>query len=138
MHRPLKNLIAGLALFALLGAQVFGLQRGYLCLCTGEAVETAATHCEDSEEGCGHEHEDEEAPVEHAPLTVKHEAQGKTSSMQVQAPVLVAVLDFTESFSAWPERQAASGGTAMSRPPPGRFANPPAALLVAECTVRLV
>jgi hypothetical protein len=132
MPRIHKHLTVALALFALLGAQVFGLQRGYVCVCTGEAVETAASHCEDSE-GC--HHEDEHMP--HAPLTVKHEAQGKMSTApQVQVPVLVAILDLNEVIALAVMQY--STDRVMNHPPPGRDENPPASLLVAECQVLLI
>ena len=137
MRRSHKHLMAALALFALLGAQVFGLQRGYLCLCSGEAIETPAPSCEDDEDCCDHEHEG--LPHGHTPVQVKHEAQGKVSSTPqvLQAPVLVAILDFAESLMASFEVRA-SAEMAMSRPPPGRDENPPASLLVAECMVLLI
>jgi hypothetical protein len=135
MHRMPRHLTVALALFALLGAQVFGLQRGYVCLCSGEAVETPASHCDDEAEGCGHEHEG--TSPDHAPLTVKHEAQGKASSTPlVQAPVLIAILDFKDIIALSIFQTSAE--TAMSRPPPGKGVNPPASLLVAECTVLLI
>lgn len=135
MPRVSKHLTASLVLFAMLGAQVFGLQRGYVCLCSDELVETAAAYCEDKEECCDHEHE--KAPPRHAPLTVKHEAEGKTSTTPViHAPVLLAILEFhvmTDLLATHlPARMA------LARPPPGRSVNPPAALLVAECKVLLV
>jgi hypothetical protein len=132
MPRIHKHLTVALALFALLGAQVFGLHRGYVCVCTGEAVETAASHCEDSE-GC--DHEDENVP--HEPLTVKHEAQGKMATTpQLQAPVLVAILDLNDVIAL--ALTQASKAPVMDHAPPGHDANPPASLLVAECQVLLI
>lgn len=130
-----KPLIAATALLALLGAQVFGLQRGFLCVCTGEVVETLAAHCQDTDQSCGHEHE---VPHDHMPLKVKHEAQGKVSSLpQVQAPPLLAILDF---FPVIALLQACPpcGIKEATQAPPGLSENPPASLLVAQCTVLLV
>lgn len=45
MNLPARCLTTLLALLALAGAQVFGLQRGYLCECNGEVVETSSQHC---------------------------------------------------------------------------------------------
>ena len=134
MPRIHKQLTVALALFALLGAQVFGLQRGYLCVCTGEAVETVAPHCGDSE-GC--DHEDENVPHKHEPLTVKHEAQGKmATATQLQAPVLVAILDLNDVMALAVTQSSSDPG--QSHPPPGPDENPPASLLVAECQVLLI
>jgi len=135
MPRVPKHLTASLVLFALLGAQVFGLQRGYVCLCTNDFVETAAAVCEEDESCCDHEHEG--APPEHAPLTVKHEAQGGTSATPlIHAPVLLAILEFHVFTDASDANLAARMG--LDRPPPGKGDNPPASLLVAECKVLLV
>jgi hypothetical protein len=135
MPRFHKHLTVALALFALLGAQVFGLQRGYVCVCTGEAVETQAPHCDDAE-GC--DHEEEGVPHEHEPLTVKHEAQGKMATAQVQAPVLVAILDLNDILALTETQGSADRAMNHNHPPPGRDVNPPASLLVAECQVLLI
>ena len=135
MSRLSKPLIAAAALLALLGAQVFGLQRGFLCLCTGEVVETVTSHCAGTDQSCGHEHE---TPHDHMPLTVKHEAQAKAAALpQVQAPVLLAILEFSPVIA---QLQACplGGTTAATQAPPGTNENPPASLLVAQCTVFLV
>ena len=135
MHRSFKHLAIAAALLALAGAQVFGLQRGYVCLCSGEAIETVAPSCEKDHNCCDHEHEG--LPHDHAPLKVKHEAQGKTAAMpQVQAPVLVAVLEF-DPVAALPVILPPAVMAAMQAPP-GRCVNPPASLLVAQCMVLLV
>ena len=135
MRLPRKHLITLAALFALLGAQVFGLQRGYVCDCSGEAVQTMASACADGADGCGHDHEGQ--PQEHAPLKVKHEAQGKPASApQVQAPVLVAIVNFVQATTlAISQSQAL---VSVKQAPPDWGAGPPAALLVAECKVLLV
>lgn len=134
-----KLLTAALALLALAGAQVFGLQRGYVCLCNDEPVETTASHCDPSGECCGHEHGSEEGGTsqEHAPLTVKLDVQGNTGASHVlQAPALIAVVD----LPTLPENTASQVLTQRTslRPPPDPDCNPPASLLVAECTVLLV
>lgn len=132
-HKPL---LVTVALLALMGAQVFGLQRGYVCFCEGEEVETIAPSCE-TDDACG-DHEHEDAPAPHAPLTVNHEAHATgASSPQVHPPVLLAVLDFSEIVIALAGLQSPAE-IAMSHPPPGGGANPPASLLVAECKVLLV
>ena len=135
MLRPHRNLITTLALLALVCAQVFGLQRGYVCLCSDEFVETVTASCEEGERCCDKEHKG--APPVHAPLTVNHEAQDKTSTtLVIHAPILVAILEFDAITG--PSETHSSSHTALSRPPPGKAANPPASLLVAECKVLLI
>jgi hypothetical protein len=135
MPRPHRNLITTLALLALVCAQVFGLQRGYVCLCSDEFVETVAASCERNEPCCDKEHQG--APPIHVPLKVNHEAQDKTSTtLVIHAPMLVAILEF-EAITG-PSETHSSIHTALNRPPPGKDANPPASLLVAECKVLLI
>ena len=131
MLRTHKTLILGLALLALLGAQVFGLQRGFVCVCSGEEVETATPNCGVEEDhDCEHEHDG--APYEHAPRTVKHEASNKTTSApELQAPALVAILEF-DNFQAALHTPPAS---AVMRPAQDRCGITPASLQVAACTV---
>jgi hypothetical protein len=132
MPRPHKNLILAIALFALLGAQVFGLQRGFVCLCSGDAVETATRYCADEDQGCAHE--EDGVPCQHAPLTVKIEALAKiTSALQIQIPALVAILDFAEIPLIRPVLTTLVGWAA-----PDPYVNPPASLQVAECKVLLI
>jgi hypothetical protein len=131
MSRPQKSLILGLALLALLGAQVFGLQRGFVCICSGEAVETLAPDCKDENAHCC-EQEHDGLPHEHAPRTVKHEASNKTpSSPEVQARALVAILEFVNFQTALHTSPAG----AVMRPAQDRRGIPPASLQVAACTV---
>lgn len=136
MPRSHKHLITALALFAVLGAQVFGLQRGFVCICNGEWVETSAASCLPEEDCCSHDHE--AAPHDHAPLKVKHEAQPKLSSnLSVQAPQLLAILNFSDLPGAlWSTLHPVK--LLGSRPPPDKLDCPPAPLLVAECTVLLI
>lgn len=132
MPRPHRNLFVTFALFALMGAQVFGLQRGFVCLCSGDAVETATQFCADEDNGCTHE--EDGVPYRHAPLTVKLEALAKiTSALQIQIPALVAILDFAEIPVIRPMLTALVGWAA-----PDPYVNPPASLQVAECKVLLI
>jgi hypothetical protein len=132
MPRPHKNLILTVTLFALLGAQVFGLQRGFVCLCSGDAVETATRYCADEDHGCAHE--ENGVPYQHAPLTVKLEALAKISSaLQIQLPTLIAILDLAEIPVIRPMLTARVAWTA-----PDPDVNPPASLQVADCKVLLI
>jgi hypothetical protein len=62
MHLCRRPLIVIAALFALMGAQVFGLQRGYVCDCGGMVELTEFDHCHGPHSAACH---DEESPVEH-------------------------------------------------------------------------
>jgi hypothetical protein len=130
MSRFSKTFVLSVALLALLGAQVFGLQQGFLCLCSGEAVESATQFCSDEDHGCTHEQDG--IPYQHAPKEVKLEASNKTASVpQVQAPALIAILE----FDAIKLFLRATLPQAVTRPGLDRDVNPPASLRVAECTV---
>jgi hypothetical protein len=132
MPRPHKNLVLTITLLALMGAQVFGLQRGFVCLCSGDAVESATRYCADEDNGCTHE--ENGVPSQHAPLTVKLEAPAKVSStLQIQIPPLVAILDFAEMPDIRPMLTARVGWTALDP-----HVNPPASLQVADCMVLLI
>src|SRR6478672_6494347 len=79
MYRMARSFIVLLALLALAGAQVFGLQRGFLCECSGETVETSYEFChhvhENMHEPCAeghHQHDGSSA----APEDHQHDNQG--------------------------------------------------------------
>jgi hypothetical protein len=132
MPRPHRNLILAITLFALMGAQVFGLQRGFVCLCSGDAIESATRYCADEDNGCAHE--ENGVPYQHAPLTVKIEALAKiASNLQIQIPALVAILDFAEIPLIRPVLTAYVRWDALDP-----YVNPPASLQVADCKVLLI
>lgn len=145
MHRLPQHLIAALALFALLGAQVFGLQRGYLCDCGGEAQQTAYEHCHGPHSSACHDHEsacsaaEEEQPSDtdthhHPPVTVslKFSTQkgGLTAPVMVAAPLAVCIWD---SLVSLPVTQQ---GNRPSTPRDDR--SPPECLRVARTVVMLI
>ena len=127
---PPKLLLTFLAFLAVAGAQVFGLQRGYVCQCYGDAVETPHSHCDDEEHRCGDEHS-------HEPLTVKHEAPtqpGPPATNHLHGFLAIAQQpDLTQSWTA-----DAMARPVFLRPPRIMDASPPASLMVAECIVLLV
>ena len=68
-------------------AQVFGVDRAYLCVCSGVPIETGAEHC--GELHSEHDHEGESCPQQHA--EVNHRLQ-LVKPAQLAAPMVVAVL----------------------------------------------
>lgn len=139
-----------LALLALAGAQVFGMQRGYLCECNGEAVETTHSHChvaptgeaqtcEDSSDSPSHSHHHEDSgSKQHVPLKVKLNAQGKVAC--AQAPMAPLALPLTampwlDLFSLLPGADAV---VSRAMPLPPYQGGPPGVIQVAKCMVLLV
>ncbi len=147
MSLPARFLITLLALVALAGGQVFGLQQGYLCECTGETVETSSTHCDVSPAGTatpceshGHQHEVPVDTQEHAPLKVdlKAASHGKETSVHPSIGFVVAalpVLDLPEYLSCI---HVPGNDTLAIHGPPDAPVNPSDAVQVARCMVLLV
>jgi hypothetical protein len=159
MNRTARSFIVLFALLALAGAQVFGLQRGFLCECSGETVETSYEYChhvqghmhepcpEDHHEHDGstvpqdHEHENQGGSHEHTPLKVELTAasQGKdtSASVAVPVPVLVAITELPD-FLAF--LIAAPGDTATETAPPPHIhsGGPPGIRETAKCMVLLI
>jgi hypothetical protein len=158
MNRTARSFIVLFALFALAGAQVFGLQRGFLCECTGEAVETSYEYChhvhgemhapceEDHHEHDGtapqdHEHENQGGSHEHTPLKVELNAasHGKDASAFAAVPVFVlATIAELPDFLAF--LIAAPGDTATREVPPPYLhsGGPPGIRETAKCMVLLI
>lgn len=160
MNRLFRSLVVVLALLALAGAQVFGLQRGFLCECSGEAVETSYGYChhvhgsmhepceEDHHEHDGtvpqdhdHDHENQGGSHEHTPLKVELTAasQGKDTSAFSVAPVpallpIADLPDFLSFLLAAPVDMASEG----IPPPHGHAGGPPGIRETAKCMVLLI
>lgn len=144
-----KRLLASLAVLVVGCAQVFGMQRGFVCEHQGTQVETTAEHChheaeagktgfvscsEDSHKDDG-DHEDTE---HHAPLTVNLQA-GTTGLTVVSTPPFVAVLVAENPAYEWVLIQTLAENEMMKTPlDTGGESPPPAALQVARCMVILV
>ncbi|RBP42456.1 hypothetical protein DES53_106164 [Roseimicrobium gellanilyticum] len=158
MNRTVRSFVVLFALLALAGAQVFGLQRGFLCECSGEAVETSYEYChhvhgdlhapceEDHHEHDGtvprnHEHENQGGSHEHTPLKVNLTAasQGKdtTASVAVPVPVLIAIAELPDFLSFL---LAAPGDTTRESAtlPYIRSSGPPGIRETAKCMVLLI
>jgi hypothetical protein len=144
-----KRILTSLAVLAVMCAQVFGMQRGFVCEHQGIRVETAAEHCHHEEEtgktgfvSCSEdshkddsEHEDTE---HHAPLTL-HLQAGTAGLTVVSIPVFVAVLVAENPLHEWVLIEALTEHEMMKTPlDTGGESPPPAALQVARCMVILV
>lgn len=139
---PHLRLLAVLGLLALLGAQVFGLARGYACDCSGRFEMTAFDHCHGPhhhdchrEEELGHEHHEGDGAGErheHQRLHDDHEGRAlAAAALAVNfVPVLLAVFDdvprWTETIFPKTPRTDLNVGTG----PPG--------VAVARTTVLLI
>jgi hypothetical protein len=160
MNRTVRSFIVLFALLALAGAQVFGLQRGFLCECSGETVETSYEYCHhvhgNMHEPCAEDHQEHEdsspAPQdhehpnqggshEHAPLkvTLTAASQGKDTSAAVVVPVpvlfaLAELPDFLSMLLAFPGDTT----TDSSSPPPSHNGGPPGIRATAKCMVLLI
>ncbi len=144
-----KRILASLAVLVVGCAQVFGMQRGFVCDHQGTRVETTAEHChheaetgktgfvscsEDSHEEDG-DHED---TVYHAPLTVDLQA-GTAGLTAVSIPAFVAVLVAEIPVHEWVLVEGLTVNEMMKTPlETGGESPPPAALQVAHCVVILV
>ncbi|QIF00376.1 hypothetical protein [Roseimicrobium sp. ORNL1] len=165
MSRTVRSYIALFALLALAGAQVFGLQRGFLCECTGETVETSKEYCHHVEgnvpASCAEDHQGHEHHVsntasrghehknhgqggshEHAPLkvTLTAASQGKDTSAAVVVPVpvlfaLAELPDFLSFLLAFPGDTATETTPA---PPSLHGGGPPGIRATAKCMVLLI
>jgi hypothetical protein len=162
MSRTVRSYIVLFALVALAGAQVFGLQRGFLCECSGESVETSFEYCHHAQgnmhESCGedhhgnggsstvpqdHEHKNQGGTHEHAPLkvTLTAASQGKDTSATVVVPVpvlfaLAELPDFLSFLLAFPGDTATESASAV--PPSLHGGGPPGIRATAKCMVLLI
>jgi hypothetical protein len=140
---PYLRLFVLLCVTALLGAQVFGMVRGYVCDCTGRMQWTAQDHCHGPHHGdChrdeapGHEHQEGEGAGDRRDHEqVRDEVDSRLVQPAVDAPslvpVLVAVFGGEALWTAPVVRRSASDEIpADTGPPPG--------VAVARTTVLLI
>jgi hypothetical protein len=158
MHRTSRAFVVLFALLALAGAQVFGLQRGFLCECSGEAVETSYEYCHhahgDMHAPCeedlhehdgttpqGHEHENQGGSHEHKPLKVELTAasHGKDASAFAAVPVpVLSVLAELPDFLAFLIAAPGDSATKAAPPPYLHSGGPPGIRDTAKCMVLLI
>ena len=107
-HPRAISILATLCLLAVMCGQVFGVDRAYLCVCSGVPVVTAAEHCGEPGEP-GHGHEDDTCPQQHEEMN--HRLQlvkpTQTAAPMVHA-VLVAVLPELDVLNAEAARHRAA------------------------------
>ncbi len=159
MNRTARSFVILFALLALAGAQVFGLQKGFLCYCSGETLETNYEYCHhthgtmhtpcaedhhEHEETVPQNHEHEGGSHEHTPLKVELTAasQGKAASVSFAFTVTTPALPVAElpDFLCFPLSAPGDAIVAQTHraPPPDAGGSSPAAVQVARCTVLLV
>lgn len=136
-----------LAAIAVAGAQVFGVQRGYLCDCHGTVVATEAEHCHHGAEGekpdsspCSGDSHDEctdDNREHHEPLIVELNAS-KAGLTVAYIPTFVAVLVAEIPVHEWIHIQAPTAEEKLRTPLDTGDESPPASVLVARCMVMLV
>ncbi len=141
-RQPLSRLLALLCLTALLGAQVFGLARGYRCDCAGLAVWTAQDHChgphgsdchQDAVSDTGH-HENDGAEDRRDHEQVRDEVQSRLS-LSIEAPVLVPVpVVFLGGEATWSARILPTGLVIAL----DKGTGPPWGVTIARTTVLLI
>ncbi len=137
-----KRILVSLAVLVVGSAQVFGLQRGFVCDHQGRAVVTDSEHCHQvaeagktdfvsCSEGTHEDDSDHEDTEHHAPLTLDLPA--------VSIPAFAAVLVAEKSAHVWVLMLALTENEMMKTPlDTGGESPPPAALQVARCMVILV
>lgn len=136
-HSPFMRfllLLCGCAVFA---AQVFGVNRGYLCECHGEAEIVSEESCAESHDDC-HSDDAEPTPVGHDDEREHHaeiddDLKGRTTadtSANVPAPVMI---EWTSDFTF-----VSSRALAASREPLwGECHAPPGAVLARTFVLRI-
>jgi len=143
-----KQILPLLAFWAVAWAQVFGMQRAFVCDHQGDIVVTEAehchrasaegsktfTHCEGtSDNGC-----DEESDTEHHSRMVEEMQSASSTLAMVSIPLYVAVLvsDLPVYDHLFVRTLAENVG--MTKPSETEGNSPPVALQVARCLVILV
>jgi len=144
-----KRILTTLAVLVVACAQVFGMQRGYVCDHGDSTLETKAEHCHRVQED-GHEHEVpcEDSPgndcdgkgekEHHQPLAVDLQSS-PTSQTHAFVPVFTAVLIAEVPDYHWEPIQTHAEKDRLKMPlDTGGESPPSAAVQVARCMVILV
>lgn len=144
-----KRILTSLAVLVVGCAQVFGMQRGFVCEHQGTIIETAAEHCHHEAEAgktdfvsCAEDSHTDETDhndtEHHAPLAVNLQT-GTAGLTTVSIPAFVAVLVAENPVHEWVSIQMLTKHEMMMQPlDTGGESPPPAALQVARCMVILV
>lgn len=144
-----KRILPTLAVLVVACAQVFGVQRGYVCAHGDETLETKAEHCHrvivddhaheaPCEESSGKECGDQGEKEHHAPLDVDMQA-APSSLVAVAIPVFVAVQIAELPAREWALMLTLAEDVSMKTPlDTGGDSPPSAAVQVARCMVILV
>lgn len=143
-----KRILPTLAVLVVACAQVFGMQRGFVCDHRTTMAETEVEHCHrvaiddhahevPCEENSTKDCDDQGEKEHHAPLSV--DMQVSTSSIAtISIPAFVAVLVAETWVHDWVLLQALAENEWMRMPLDTGGESPPASLQVARCMVILV
>ncbi len=147
MSRLAKHFLMLLAVLAVGTAQVFGIARGFVCVCSGEPVPVESALCETSHCHPGHEHHDHddhdcpgEEPEEHHHREVTESILLVTPGPLTFDLPMIVECDLSEVIARCVQlsRENAEHEAELLRPPDDTGDSPPAALMVAKTMVMLV
>ena len=130
VRSPLQKLLLALCVLAVVSAQLFGVGRDFLCLCSGAPVAMASDHChgphgakchtDAAKDGAAHNEQDSGSREDHR--VVKQDVQSRPveATPQVIAPqVLLAILPLVEIlFSSQETKVPASYSVDFGKSPP--------------------
>lgn len=143
-----KRTLTTLAVLAVACAQLFGMQRGFVCDHVGAVVETESDHCHrvilEGQKESAHCHgssakdcTDSGEKEEHAPLNVALEVS-PSSLATVITPAFIAVQIAEITVRDWLVQQKLTEDDLLFLRTDAGSADPPAALRIAQCMVMLV
>lgn len=142
MPAPIKHLLMILVLLTVGSAQVLGINRGYLCDCTGEPVITDRPSCGECESTPAHDHEEDGSLPGHQP----HQKVVESLKSVSFSPLVLSLPPSVEMD--WPEtvmlglRYACESAEHRAElrplPPDDSGGHAPPRLLVARTIVMLV
>lgn len=147
MRRIAKSLLPTPAILAVVCAQVFGMQRGYVCEHQGVAIQTQVEHCHrvaaeapafaPCTGDCGEKSNLPNDTEHHTPLSVELQARVSTLG-SIPAPMYLPVMMAELPEYAWMLNQAKAMSEFSNRPLTTCGCSPPTSLQVAACVVLLV
>ena len=142
MIAHIKHLLMVLALLAVGGAQILGINRGYLCECTGQPVITDRPSCDEQlAPGQGHDddHDMPGSPHQHQKFVESLKSVSFTPLVLSLPPSVEMDWPVTVMLGVRQASEVAEHRAELRhRPPDDSGGNAPASLLVARTVVMLV
>src|SRR4029079_2090502 len=143
MPAPVKHLLMILAVLAVGASQILGINRGYLCECTGQSVITGSPSCDPEDSAPAHEHGDGDslpgAPHKHQKVVEALKSVSFTPLVLSLPPVVEMDWPETVMLGLRLARASIEQLAEMNPPPPDDSGgNAPPRLLVARTVVMLV